>query len=381
VESEILVKKEFHIDLNMTNQCNLRCSYCIEAGKYNSKNNQALMPRFYAWIDKFLESDFFKDNYTRLHLAPWGGEPTLESDSIAELISRYAGDPRVQFMLYSNGYSMPDNLKSVILEATQKHNENPSRYTNFSLQVSYDGQPIHDICRRTISGKPTSEQVLKTIRWAQENQIDHSVKSTITVNTLKHLHEAWKDIDAISKGEYLYFPTVDYFNPISPEQLAAFDTYLEDMKSGMKAIAVDTLKAKREGRKVSGFQWFRDIRDRCAAGILLYGLDTDGKFYSCHTALYSEAKLDHLIGTLDDDYSIFTDSASKHPRTRPVECQSCEAVFCISCNVNKYRISKKAGFGERWVDYTASEHNCRIYKEMGKVTRAYLQLKGSNVKG
>jgi radical SAM protein with 4Fe4S-binding SPASM domain len=368
-------RREFHMDLNLTNQCSLRCTYCVETGLFKAKNCDEIIPQFYEWIDRFIVSDFFKASFDVLHISLWGGEPTLEWDTIFRLMERYLGDNRVMFMLYTNGYSVPGSLRKMIVNASELHKKDPDKHSEFRLQVSYDGQPIHDLCRRTVDGKPTADQVLKTLRWAQDAGVEHSVKSTITFDTLKHLYEAWADVNAISSGRYSYFPTLDYVHFATPEQVKLLDGYIEEMKTGMKRIAAALLTAKREGKAASEFRWFRPSRDKCAAGIRLFGLDVDGKIYSCHSAMYSPAKSDHLIGTLADDFSIFEKSVSKHPNTRPAECSSCDAIFCVSCNTTKYPLSSKGTYEERWSDYTVVESSCRVYREMGKVTRAYIQLR------
>jgi uncharacterized protein len=372
-------KREFHMDLNLTNQCNLRCTYCVEAGLFKSKSCSEMLPRFYTWIDRFVNSQYFKDRYDSLNIALWGGEPTLEWKAIIEVMSRYLGDPRVQFFLYTNGYNHTEELKTFILDVVTKHKEDPKKYPYFFVQISYDGMPLQDMFRKTVGGKPSSERVIDTIRWAQENKVPHAVKSTITVESLKYLHAAWKDISDLSAGSLNYFPTLDYYNPINAEGVAALDTYIEDMKTNMKRIAADTLRAQAVGRMVSPFRWFSSSKETCSAGQKLFSVDVDGQVYACHAAPYSPRKSDHIVGVLEDDFSIFDASAAKHRGFRPVECSSCEAMFCVVCSVSKYRTSTKEAYLERWTDYTAEEASCRVYREMGKVARAYHQIRESNV--
>jgi len=368
-------RREFHMDLNLTNQCSLRCTYCIETGLFKAKNCNEVIPKFYEWIDRFIVSDFFKSVTDVLHISLWGGEPTLEWGTILELMKRYENENRVQFMLYTNGYHLPDELRKAIIGVTERNRSEPTKYSPFRLQISYDGQPVQDLCRKTVAGKPSAEQVLKTVRWAQDNEVGVVLKSTITVELLKHLYEAWEDVNEVTKGRQHYFPTVDYFNQLTPEQLKDFDEHLVEMKTGMKKIAAAILRARAEGRRVSGFKWFEPSVATCSAGQKLFGLDVDGKIYSCHSTFYSPTKQDHLIGTLDDDFSIFERSAIKHNGPRPEECRTCEAVFCLNCSATRYSRSDKETYTERWMDYTRIETSCRLYREISKVTRAYLQLR------
>jgi radical SAM protein with 4Fe4S-binding SPASM domain len=368
-------KREFHMDLNLTNQCNLRCSYCVEAGLFTSKTCEEMLPRFYAWIDRFIGSQYFKERYDELHIALWGGEPTLEWRTIIELVRRYLGDNRVAFFLYTNGYNHPKGLQDLLVDATNKHREQPDKYPAFPIQISYDGMPLQDMFRKTVGGKPSSERVIETIRWAQAKGLDFSLKATITVASLKHLYAAWHDINILGRGELTYFPTLDYYNAVISDDTAVLDTSIEEMKTCMKMIAADTLRARAAGKQVAHFRWFDSAKASCSAGQNLFSVDLDGVVYACHTAPYSEKKADHVVGALEDDFSIFDVSAEKHRGLRPHQCSGCEAVFCVVCSVSKYRMSDKDNYLDRWMDYTNDDESCRIYREMGKVTRAFLQLK------
>lgn len=369
------MRREFHLDLNLTDQCNMRCAYCIEMGHHESNTCDAIIPKLYQWIDRFLESSFFKSSYDTLQLAFWGGEPTLEWATICGLVDRYVNDRRVSFMMYTNGYYLPDALKQLIIKSNENFRREPQKYTQFIFQISYDGQPVHDLCRRTVFGKPTAKQVLKTIQWAQDFGVPFDLKSTITVDLLEYIYDAWKDVNEVSRGKCSYFPTVDYFNPLDPDLEKGLDVYLEEMKTGMKKIAAALLVAQAEGKRVSSFKWFEPSRNACKAGQSLFGLDVDGKIYSCHSALYSPAKPDHLVGTLDDDFSIFEVAADRHTGLKPEECRTCEAVFCTACNVNRYRFSQKESYIDRWTDYPSVSASCRIYREISKVTRAFIQMR------
>ncbi len=366
--------RRFHLDWNLTNQCSLRCSYCVESGHFEERSGAPLGPRLYQWIDRFLESDLLKSNYDGLAIAFWGGEPTLEWPAICALVERYLPDPRMSFILYTNGYHLPEEMQRLLIKVNETVRAKNGRMP-LVFQISYDGQPIHDLCRRTVTGKPSATKVVETIRWAQEHAVPYEVKSTVTVEHLKHLYAAWKDVSDLTYGKARYFPTVDYFNPITPEQERDLDVHLSEMKVELRKIAAAILAAKKDGRRVSDFKWFEPARHPCQAGQGTFGLDVDGKIYSCHSALYSKAKSDHYVGTLEDDFSIFTAAADKHCGLKPEVCRTCDAVFCLACNVGKYQLSKKETYLERWMDFGVSESTCRIYREISKVTRAFVEMR------
>ena len=92
------MSKFLHFDINMTGQCNLRCTYCTEAGNdYSPKNCDAIIPSMIVFFDRVLQSDLMKQ-YDGLCINFWGGEPTLKTDSIIELVEHFQNNPKVRFL-------------------------------------------------------------------------------------------------------------------------------------------------------------------------------------------------------------------------------------------------------------------------------------------
>ena len=361
-----------NFDLNVTQQCNMRCAYCVESGMYNTTNCEKILPDFLNFIDKILAHT---DKNVKIGF--WGGEPTLRADLMLDVVERYELNPRVAFMMYCNGYKMPDRLASMLLRLKDVRVEGEPK---FFSQFSYDGLPVHDIKRRTTqTGQATSEEVRSTILWAKESKIPFSLKATLTMDTLKYLSDAYTDVNALLLGSESYFgvgyfPTLDYFNDIQDDLL---ETHISEMCVNLKKIAVMMLSAQKEGKPYSPFRWFDATKADCNAGVELFSVDTDGKIYVCHGCFYSPKKEDHLLGCVTDDISILEKSAKKHApvlHLNPTECSTCEAMFCVRCNVIRYSVSEKLTYEDRWKDYTNNLGLCRIYKEAGKVARAYHKI-------
>lgn len=364
-----------NIELNITNQCNLRCSYCSEFGKYNSKNFGDIKEKFYVFFDDLLKSDFFNKNYSDIALYFWGGEPTLESNLILEIVRRYEDNKNVRFMMYTNGYDMPEKLKEKIKNLKY---ETVGQHRKFFTQISYDGNPIHDIKRKTTHKGSSSDKVIDLIKWYGKNNIPFSIKSTVTYDTLKYIYEAYVDITNLvnefdSFYGFGYFPTLDYFNHHSGDNI---EEYKKDMVDSLKKLIFYLLKNDKKIKNVN-FKWFLDSKANCSAGADLFSIDTNGDITACHGCLYTNNR-DHVLGHIDDGVSCIEIASEKYRKLMPItpeECKTCIATFCVRCNTVRYENSTKDTFEEKWNDYTNNNALCSIYKEAGKMTRVYNKLK------
>jgi len=352
----------------------MRCAYCTESGMYTTTNCEAIVPEFCDFIDRIINSG------ERVSIGFWGGEPSLKSDVIIEITNRYLDDDRVKFFIYTNGFNTPPKLLGLIYSLKDKMVQGEPK---FFTQISYDGQPIHDLKRKRGSQDgTTSMEVRATIQWAKQNRIPFSLKSTITMDTLQHLYEAYMDVNSLVVGGNTssvssYFPTLDYFNNFEDDE--HLEEYLQSMRDNLKRIAATMITAQRKNLPYADFKWFTSSKADCSAGVGMFSVDTDGSLYVCHGCFYTDKKEDHLVGHIKDPISILAASKEKHSacaNLTPIECKSCEATFCVRCNTVRYSVSEKETYGERWKDYTNNHMLCHVYKEIGKISRAYQRISG-----
>ena len=359
------------IELNVTKYCNMRCDYCTEADQYATNNCEDILPEYFNFIDKLIASDYFKQHYNGLCLTFWGGEPTTQPKVMLEIIDYYQEIPQIGFMVYTNGNFMPPELATRIesLKSIRTDYGSPKFFT----QISYDGLPIHDLKRKTLHGERTSARVLKTITWAKTTGIPFSLKSTITMDTLKYLYEAYLDVSSVYQGSS-YFPTLDVINLVDLDTL---EENIHDLKENLKKIVVHMVHQKRKKLPQASFMWFANSKANCAAGVSSFIIDTDGSIYSCHGCLYSDLKKDHLVGNISDDISVLDIARQKLEgclQESPEECASCPATFCARCNVIRYEHSSKESYQDRWKDYTDIPSVCRVHREIGIFSRAFQAL-------
>lgn len=370
----------YNIDLTTTDDCNFNCSYCFEHGYFNKNyfNKQEL---FYTRVEELLNSSFFKSNYDMVGIGFWGGEPTLNEKLIRDVCNRYSTNDKVKFFIYSNGSNIEPYMDLLEFYKRQVINGHPK----LCIQMSYDGMPVQDICRKTKDNKLTSNLVRNNILKLYSLEIPTVLKSTITLDTFKYLPEARRDIlDLVnqSNGKNFfrsgnYFPTIDYYHldQYTPEEI---EQYYKELKQSLMEISREEINYFKENNKFF-FAWFNPNRAICSAGRDMVCINYDGNVFKCHGSVYEDESGDHFLTTLEDDSFIqkITESNQLHGAnfsTIPIQCVNCEAHFCLKCNAVKYNESNKDTYMEKWRDYTDQPRLCRFYKLNGKIVLAVKEL-------
>jgi radical SAM protein with 4Fe4S-binding SPASM domain len=374
----------YSIDLTTTDDCNFNCSYCFEHGHFN-KNYFSKEDLFVKRVNELLESSFFKSGYDMLGIGFWGGEPTLNEPLIKSIVARYSKNNNVKFFIYSNGSNIEPYLEILQHYSRQTIHGHPK----LCIQMSYDGMPVQDICRKTKNNKLTSNLVRNNILKLYSLEIPCVIKSTITLETFKYMPEARRDILALNNAagnanffkSGNYFPTIDYYHldEYTPEEI---EQYYKELKISLLEMAKEEIEYYKENNNFF-FSWFTPNRALCCAGRDMVCLNWDGNVFKCHGAVYEDASGDHFLTNLEDDSFINKLSESKKLHGAnfgiiPTQCAVCEAAFCLKCNAIKYNESKKGTYIEKWRDYTDQPRLCKFYKLNGKIILAINEMLKNN---
>ncbi len=144
--------------LNVTESCNLNCSYCIYSGKYPNehRNNSSNMDFKVArrGIDLFIPQA--EDPAL---ISFYGGEPLNNMVLIKRIIEytkKVYPDKRTIFSMTSNFYDADKHLKTIVDQ-------------DIHIVVSLDGpKEIHDRNRRFKNGKPTWNKIINNLKKLEE---------------------------------------------------------------------------------------------------------------------------------------------------------------------------------------------------------------------
>jgi len=205
--------------LNVTNQCNLRCKYCLFSGKYKYErsHNDKTMTR-----DCALKSVRFFMEHAGPRQNPavtfYGGETLLEFNLIKEVIEYVKTnqkEKKYEFALTTNGTILNQQMIAFFVE------------NDFSLFVSLDGpKEIHDRNRVRSNNSGTFASIMKNLQRIKEYSPRYFAEKVSFLSVMTPPY----DFDALQSFFYdsTLFKTMK--NPVTLNNVANFETtYLDEI--------------------------------------------------------------------------------------------------------------------------------------------------------
>lgn len=352
-ESDFL---KFHLDVNVeqmtlqvTQQCNFRCSYCTYAPKDIKYQRQHSAKRM--TLETALKAvDFFAKhsvNRERVALGFYGGEPLLELNLIKKVVE-YAEElfdgKELVFPVTTNGSLFTKET----VEFISKH--------NFNVLVSLDGTPtIHNRSRKfAATGEGTYEAIERNLRYVQENYPDLYKKISFNVvidprYSCDELHEMFtyhplfSDANISStlisdegsmehvtpSDRYIYENSISLFKAF----MAQKNRYPQEKTS---KISAGTVGARMEGlkknMKPSGTLPSKMSHGGpCIPGQRRVFVSVDGDLFPCERV--SETSEVNNIGNIEDGFNLEkTRKVLNIAQLTSEECKGCWAIrHCTQC--------------------------------------------------
>jgi len=355
-------KPSLNLELNITENCNMRCKYCFEEGYFNKKNmtiNQA--EKICNRIIELSKTELWTKNYNGVTITFWGGEPTVNPKVIEYIYNKIRDNIQpANFFVYSNG------LKTAGLKHILKNKD-------IDFQISYDGKPVHDMNRVDVKQQPTADKILKTVEELVTDGIMFGLKATIAPPNFKYLSEIYDDFSDLNdkmmkihkrKGWTLrYAPTIDYHNIYT-------DLNFEVFSEQLKKLAYKEIDRYR---KTGNFltSWFDNKNGRmCSAGRSYFTVEMNGDIFNCHGCIYSDnaKEIFREQNIFNDDFMKFIDDRYNNSIYEvPEKCLKCNVSTCSMCNVVCFERSDKETYKEKWNDIAIQDNFlCMYYKEITK---------------
>lgn len=170
-----LDRKLEKITLQLTQNCNFRCKYCIYSEEANPHQRSHSTKRM-SWETAKKAVDFLRDHSVdnpKVNIGFYGGEPLLEFDLIKKIVSysqaRFKGK-ELTYSITSNGTLLTDEM-ILFFEAH-----------NISLMISLDGpKEINDLNRVFADGSGTFDKVVDRVRRIREIAPEYANKLQISM--------------------------------------------------------------------------------------------------------------------------------------------------------------------------------------------------------
>jgi uncharacterized protein len=191
--------------IELVQDCNLRCKYCVHAGMYKGirthKPVKMSIKTAKKTIDYYISFLFSKRRTKKLNdvwISFFGGEALLEKEMIFEVIDyakkKVENKFDINFRLNTNGLLLTsDILDSLIHE-------------NIKLDISFDGpEDQHDKFRKLKSGEGSWKHIMKNVKYIKETYPSF-YKSNVRFQLTLH---PYHDIKAIHD---FFLGNPDFFN-------------------------------------------------------------------------------------------------------------------------------------------------------------------------
>ncbi len=333
-----------HLILNVTENCNLRCGYCVYGGKYPNYRGHSTrrMPREIARkaLDYFLRKS---RGVRKPNIGFYGGEPLLNLDLIRYCVSyvKSASPKRHQFGLTTNGVLLTDRVSDYLIE------------NEFDIMLSLDGpQEAHDRHRVDRKQKGTWDRVMRGVELLHAKSPRYFARrvsiSTVVVSDkhLRPIEDFFKSHPLLSKV------SVSASYPVyNPRPMAGEDAGAETASGadGPRRLYGEVEESLVQGRPlapiVEGF-FQRELLDifrrrtspRLGDAIPINGCCFPGErrlFVSCDGVFFACERVDggHPLGDVHN--GIEADKIERlveEYRRACRDCLNCWAVrFCRTC--------------------------------------------------
>lgn len=307
------------IVLQVTQNCNLRCDYCVYSGSYHNRvhsNKRMTLELAKKGID-FLANH--SGDCEIINIGFYGGEPLLEFKLIKECMeyaSKRCKGKKIYYNLTTNGTLV---TKEMIL-VFQKY--------DLHLMFSLDGpKAIHDMSRKDMSNQGSYDRLIKNLKMIK-NEVPDFFNKNVLFNTVLNPERGYGCVAEFITGEELLKDKQFLTSIITPvnsknkktisEQfiideryeyflmlLAKIGEFPEEYLSPlgkMASIKLSEMRFQKNLKKVEGLPEKFHHSGPCIPGHFRLFMNVDGDFFPCERA--SEIVDYTNIGNIYDGFDV-----------------------------------------------------------------------------
>lgn len=189
------IKEIAHVTFQVTDGCNLACSYCYQINKGHNVMSFEIAKKF---IDLLLDDNLDKNKYFNKNtkggiiLEFIGGEPLLQAKLIDEIITYF----QTQTILLNHPWkdkfcaSLCSNGVLYFSKDTQQLINNHRNHIDVSITV--DGcKEMHDKCRLFPNGSPSYDLAIAADKAILNSNEDSGTKITLAPSNIQYLYKSF----------------------------------------------------------------------------------------------------------------------------------------------------------------------------------------------
>lgn len=222
--------------LGLTEQCNLRCTYCCYSGSYVNKRVHNTISMDSSGIDEILA---FIDSFTSkrpIKLFIYGGEPLLNYNIVQYVIeeARKLWDNEVNFTVSTNGTTLTKERIDWLVA------------NNVILALSIDGtRPFHDRYRVDAFGKGSYSKLYEALSYLKLTYPEYAKEMSL-IMTLASFDKIVEIAEAWHNDEILHDMSPTMMNSLAPNFTQGVDRAdYEEVKEFYNTL-LDTYEKHRD---------------------------------------------------------------------------------------------------------------------------------------
>lgn len=226
--------------IEMTQQCNLRCTYCCYSGNYRDRrahNERKITIETLSQTAKFIINNYDK-SAPEITICFYGGEALLARNEIEWLINELENVLAGKFVysLSTNGVALTEKVIDWICS-----------FPKFLVNITIDGNKVmHDRNRKTVNGRGSYDTIIKNLTLFKKKypiKYDNNVRFLATVyswNDVLELDRVW-DSAPVLAGHYPVH--ISHIIPNFDDTSRIYDTW--EIKNNFYSTA---FKAYKDGK-------------------------------------------------------------------------------------------------------------------------------------
>lgn len=319
---EFILKEHLnHIVLQLTQQCNMRCNYCLYSGSYrgmrlHSDKNMN--------IDILEQSLSFLINHSMqsmdLNIGFYGGEPLIRFDLIEytfQYMKKHCPTREINYSMTTNATLLTPAKVDILVKE------------NIKIKISIDGpESVHNSNRTFINGKGSYRRIIKNLEYIY-NHYPEFYRNNISFNAVFDGSVIYNDVLNFFLSNNLFHNNrikISYVNTFFENNLDSHKSIETQRNLSYAKNAVLYYFNNLKGRKIKNNEVldqlfsFQELEDKlenqfcelpdvyihaglCIPGVSRLFINTEGEFYLCEKV--AEGKNSHyLIGDIYKGFNI-----------------------------------------------------------------------------
>lgn len=349
--SSVLSKPLFVMLKPIGSLCNLRCKYCYYLEKTNLYSNENSFSMTEELLEEFTRQYLESQTMPEVLFTWHGGETLMRNIDFykkALLFQRKYGRGRqIDNCLQTNGTLLNDEWCRFFKE------------NNFLIGISVDGtQHMHDKYRKTATGKPSFDEVMKGIELLKKHEVEFNIMGVVNDYNVDYPLEFYSFFKEMDCRFIQFAPIVER---LPNGKITSWSVPAEKWGDFLIVIFDEWVKNDVGEYYIQYFDstlanWFGHPSGLCTlaetcghAGVMEF----NGDVYSCDHYVFPEYKLGNIKDkTLTEMmYSRKQSEFGDNKRNKlPNQCRECEFLFACNGECPKNRIIK-TGTGEDGLNY------------------------------